>query len=218
VRVAAVTPRERDTSSGSSPRSSRSTAVVLRCRDLLPPHPGDAAADWWSLRVARPRFDVRALIHDPPLSRQSSAYEVSQSTVGRETSPRLAHRKCPVERLIFLGSDAVLRQKFIFNSRIPADKIEDGANVLRRIIKSRNDRRPDADSQIREGVRHTSEVVENKGVVHPGECLVLDGTAAPSARVVRSGVRADGCILLIPAGARLLVGPSTKGDHHVATT
>ena len=56
----------------------------MRCRDLLPPHPGDAAADWWSLRVARPRFDVRALIHDPPLSRQSSAYEVSQSTVGRE--------------------------------------------------------------------------------------------------------------------------------------
>src|SRR5208282_3501849 len=46
----------------------------------------------------------------------------------------------------------------------------------------------------------------------------LDGTATPSARIVRSGGEGDGCILLIPAGGRLLVGPSTKGDHHVATT
>jgi transposase len=43
---------------------------------------------------------------------------------------------------------------------------------------------------------------------------MLDGTATPSVR----GVRSDGCILLIPAGARLLAGPSTKGDHRVATT
>ena len=40
--------------------------------------------------------------------------------------------------------------------------------------------------------------------------LELDGTATPSARVVRSGARVDGCILLIPAGARLLVGPSNE--------
>src|SRR5271165_3183766 len=48
--------------------------------------------------------------------------------------------------------------------------------------------------------------------------FMLDGTATPSARIVRSGVEGDGCILLIPTGARLRVGPSTKGGHHVATT
>jgi len=38
-----------------------------------------------SLRVARPRSNIRALVHGPPLSRKSSAYEVSQSTVERES-------------------------------------------------------------------------------------------------------------------------------------
>jgi hypothetical protein len=32
------------------------------------------------------------------------------------------------------------------------------------------------------------------------------------------GLRADGCILLMPLGARSRGGASTKGDHHVATT
>ena len=42
--VAAVTPSERDTSSRSSPRSRRSTASRLRCRDIRPPRPRPAAA------------------------------------------------------------------------------------------------------------------------------------------------------------------------------
>src|SRR6202040_2143229 len=39
VSVAAVTPSERDTVSRSSPRSKRSTASRLRCRDMRPPRP-----------------------------------------------------------------------------------------------------------------------------------------------------------------------------------
>lgn len=50
----------------------------------------------WPLRAARPRSDVLLLVHDTPLTRKSSAYEVSQSTVGRGNgSPRLA-RVAPV--------------------------------------------------------------------------------------------------------------------------
>src|SRR3954466_1796785 len=45
LRVAAVTPRLRETVSRSSPRSSRSTAALLRCRDILPPRPGAAPPD-----------------------------------------------------------------------------------------------------------------------------------------------------------------------------
>jgi FkbM family methyltransferase len=45
VKVAAVTPSERDRSSRSSPPSNRNTAVTLRCRDILPPRPGAAAPD-----------------------------------------------------------------------------------------------------------------------------------------------------------------------------
>src|SRR5262249_2847794 len=36
-----------------------------------------------SLRAARPPSNGRVLVHDPPLSRKSSACEVAQSTVGR---------------------------------------------------------------------------------------------------------------------------------------
>src|SRR6185437_10292082 len=41
--VAAVTPRLRETVSRSSPRNNRNTVAALRCRDILPPRPGDAA-------------------------------------------------------------------------------------------------------------------------------------------------------------------------------
>lgn len=40
--VAGVTPRLRDTVFRSSPRRSRSTAAVLRCRDIRPPRPSAA--------------------------------------------------------------------------------------------------------------------------------------------------------------------------------
>ena len=39
ARVAAVSPRLRDTVSRSSPRNSRCTAALLRCRDIRPPRP-----------------------------------------------------------------------------------------------------------------------------------------------------------------------------------
>ena len=42
--VAAVAPRARESVSRSSPRSSRSTASRLRCRDIRPPRPGPAAS------------------------------------------------------------------------------------------------------------------------------------------------------------------------------
>src|SRR6478609_4273561 len=83
--VAAVTPRLRETVSRSSPRSSRSTAAVLRCRDILPPRPGEAAPDSCGRSASPGRaspFVLSSIIH--PLLRKSSAYEVSQSTGGRE--------------------------------------------------------------------------------------------------------------------------------------
>jgi hypothetical protein len=43
----------------------------------------DCARRLRSLRLARLRFTIRAFVHHPPLSRKSSAYEVSQSTGGR---------------------------------------------------------------------------------------------------------------------------------------
>src|SRR5271166_1581657 len=46
----------------------------------------------------------------------------------------------------------------------------------------------------------------------------LDGTAVAECWGGEVGVMADGCILLMPAGGRLLGGPPTKGDHHVAIT
>ena len=85
VSVAAVTPSERDTSSRSSPRSSRSTAAVLRGRDILPPGPGDAAPDSRGRSASPgrvPTFLPCSMTH--LLSRKSSAYEVSQTTVQRE--------------------------------------------------------------------------------------------------------------------------------------
>src|SRR5271166_3968848 len=48
--------------------------------------------------------------------------------------------------------------------------------------------------------------------------LPLDGTAVAECWGGEVGVMADGCILLMPAGGRLLGGPPTKGDHHVAIT
>src|SRR6478735_3583542 len=45
VSVAAVTPSSRETVSRSSPRNSRSTAALLRWRDILPPRPGATAPD-----------------------------------------------------------------------------------------------------------------------------------------------------------------------------
>jgi hypothetical protein len=56
---------------GPSPRNQRGAAVILRCRDILLPRPGLIAS---------------LLVHDTPLSRKSSACEVSQSTVGRGMS------------------------------------------------------------------------------------------------------------------------------------
>ena len=82
--VAAATPKLRDTVSRSSPRNNRSTATVFRCLDILPPRPGAATPELvWSLRVARPCFDACLLVHLTPLSRKSSASEMSQSNVGR---------------------------------------------------------------------------------------------------------------------------------------
>jgi hypothetical protein len=45
VSVAAVTPSSRERVSRSSPRNSRSTAALLRWRDILPPRPSAAAPD-----------------------------------------------------------------------------------------------------------------------------------------------------------------------------
>src|SRR3954471_23834386 len=45
VSVAAVTPSSRETVSRSSPRNSRSTAALLRWRDILPPRPSATAPD-----------------------------------------------------------------------------------------------------------------------------------------------------------------------------
>src|SRR5918998_3974891 len=70
--AAAVTPSERETASRSSPRSSRSTASRLRCRDIRPPRPGPAASI------------VSVAIVTPP--RTASANRVSQPTVGRGTT------------------------------------------------------------------------------------------------------------------------------------
>src|SRR5436190_4227753 len=45
VNVAALIPSSRETVSRSSPRNSRSTAALLRCRDILPPRPSAATPD-----------------------------------------------------------------------------------------------------------------------------------------------------------------------------
>ena len=48
VSVAAVRPSSRETVSRSSPRNSRSTAAVLRWRDIRPPRPSPTAPDPWA--------------------------------------------------------------------------------------------------------------------------------------------------------------------------
>src|SRR5215469_6174688 len=89
VSVAAVTPSDRDTSSRSSPRSNRSTAAVLRCRDILPPRPGAAAPDSCGRSASPGRLPIFVPLSMIHLSRgKSSAYEVSQSTVEREKGKR----------------------------------------------------------------------------------------------------------------------------------
>src|SRR5918993_5875880 len=74
--VAAVTPRERETVSRSSPRNSRRTASRLRWRDIRPPRPGPAASLIVSVIIVT-------------LLRIPSAYRVSQETVGQRTSRAL---------------------------------------------------------------------------------------------------------------------------------
>ena len=75
VSVAAVTPSERDTQPVLTPPPLRRTSAATRRRRY--------ARFVGSLRVARPRSNVALLVHDSPLSRKSSACEMSQSTVGR---------------------------------------------------------------------------------------------------------------------------------------
>jgi len=64
---------------------------------------------------ARPRSNVRALVHDPPLMRKSSAYEVSQSTAGRgKISVRFYH--------IWLSPDG---------SAVAVDDFDDSVTIIR---------------------------------------------------------------------------------------
>src|SRR4029453_10481476 len=76
VSVAAVTPSERDTVSRSSPRSRRSTASLLRCRDIRPPRPTPTAPEAVAVSVI--------VLH--LFCGTKSASEVSHSTVERGTT------------------------------------------------------------------------------------------------------------------------------------
>src|SRR5215210_4633917 len=73
LRVAAVTPSARESISRSSPRSRRSTASHLRWRDIRPPRPKPT-----------PACSVVSVVI-VTLLRITSAYRVSQKTVGRRT-------------------------------------------------------------------------------------------------------------------------------------
>jgi hypothetical protein len=100
--VAAVTPSPRETVSRSSPRSKRITAVILRCRDILP---RGRAPLRQTLAVAprRPAAPHLSSVRSSTPPSRKSSYEVSQPTVQRESGDRHGVSRCERQLANLLG-------------------------------------------------------------------------------------------------------------------